>query len=394
MDWLTGVIMRLNPALEKLTPYKAGPSLTEIRENYGVDRIVEMAANEVPWGPFPEVVEALKSELAKLNRYPDGACTELRSLLASQLGVGARQLCFGNGSCELLMLLGQALVTCNQHVVFPHPSFVMYRSIVMANSGSFTAVPLKGLEHDLEAMLAAIREDTSLVIVCNPNNPTGTYIEPATLRSFLERVPSQTVVALDEAYGEFVTSPAREDTAGWVNDFPNLVILHTFSKIYGLAGLRIGYAIADTALIEELDKIRQPFNVDSLAQAAAMESLRHPQRVAERSETIDRERRRLEALLAHLGIRCHPGEANFLLVDVTAMGIPGPEVGQALLAKGILTRSGYAMDCAGWIRVTIGEAAEGDLFVSAMKELRDSKAHHGAKSEDSALDARSLSPES
>jgi histidinol-phosphate aminotransferase len=386
--------MRLNPALEKLRPYKAGPSLAEIRENYHVDRVVEMAANEVPWGPFPEVVQALRLELSRLNRYPDGACTELRSLLALQLGVEPGQLCFGNGSCELLMLLGQALVTSEQHVVVPHPSFVMYRSIVRANGGSLTAVPLKGLEHDLEAMLAAIREDTSLVIVCNPNNPTGTYIDPTTLRSFLQRVPSQTVVALDEAYGEFVTSSAHGDTAGWVKDFPNLAILHTFSKIYGLAGLRIGYAIADTELIQELDKIRQPFNVDSLAQVAATESLRHPERVAERREAIDKERRRLEASLAELGIKCHPGEANFLLVDVTEMGLPGPEVGQALLARGILTRSGYAMDCPGWIRVTIGEAAEGDLFVSAMKELRDSQAHHGAKSEDTALEAGSLSPES
>jgi histidinol-phosphate aminotransferase len=386
--------MRLNPALENLRPYKAGPSLTEIRENYRVDRIVEMAANEVPWGPFPEVVEALKLELGKLNRYPDGACSELRSLLASQLGVDTGQLCFGNGSCELLMLLGQALVTSERHVVLPHPSFVMYRSIVMVNGGSVTAVPLKGLEHDLEAMLASIREDTSLVIICNPNNPTGTYIDPTTLRSFIERVPSQTVVALDEAYGEFVTSPTREDTAGWVKDFPNLIVLHTFSKIFGLAGLRIGYGIADTTLIQELDKIRQPFSVDSLAQAAAAESLRHPQRLAERRDIIGRERIRLAGLLADLGIKCHPGEANFLLVDVTEMGLPGPEVGQALLAKGILTRSGYAMDCPGWIRVTIGEAAEDDLFVWAMKEIRDSQAHHSAKFEDTALDAGSLSPES
>lgn len=386
--------MRFNPALDRLTPYKAGPSLSEIRERCGVESVVQMAANEVPWGPFPEVEQALVSVIGGLNRYPDGACTELSLLLAQRHGVKVEQLTYGNGSCELLMLLGQALLTPQQHAVFPHPSFVMYRSIVLMHGGPFTAVPLSGLDYDLEAMLAAIREDTSLVIVCNPNNPTGTYIEPKALRAFLERVPKDIVVALDEAYGEFVDSPLNEDTARWVQEFPNLVVLHTFSKIYGLAGLRIGYAVADPELVKALDKIRQPFNVDSLAQVAAAESLRHPERVDQRRHTISAERSRIMGLLGELGIKCHPTEANFLLVDVTGMAIPGPEVGQALLAKGILTRSGYAMDCPGWIRVTIGESQEGDLFVSAMKQLCAGRAHQDARVTDAALDAESLSPES
>jgi histidinol-phosphate aminotransferase len=386
--------MRLNPVLEKLTAYKAGPSLVEIKARYQVDHITEMAANEVPWGPFPEVVDAVKAAVGTLNRYPDGACAELGSLLAEQLGVVPGALCFGNGSCELIMLLGQALLGPDSHAVFPHPSFVMYQSVVASHGGPFDAVPLKGLAHDLDAMLGAIREDTSLVIICNPNNPTGSYIEPAALRAFLEQVPKDTVVALDEAYGEFVTSPLREETARWVEALPNLVVLRTFSKIYGLAGLRIGYAIADPSLIRALDKIRQPFNVDSLAQVAATESLRHPERVEGRREVISSERQRLTTLLDELGIQCHAGEANFLLVDVTGLGVPGPEVGQALLTRGILTRSGYAMGCPGWIRVTIGEAEEGDRFVSAMRELRAGKAHLDAQVMDAALDAGSLSPES
>jgi histidinol-phosphate aminotransferase len=348
--------MKFNPVLDSLKPYKAGPSLAEIRERYNVERITEMAANEVPWGPFPEVVGALKAALGRLNRYPDGSCTELRALLADRLGVRPEQLSFGNGSCELLMLLGQALLTPKAHAVLPYPSFVMYQSIALANGAPFTAVPLKELEHDLEGMLAAIRSDTSLVVVCNPNNPTGTYIEPAALRAFLDRVPDDVVIALDEAYGEFVTSPLREETSTWVERFPNLIVLRTFSKIYGLAGLRIGYAIADPEVRNALDKVRQPFNVDSLAQVAATESLRHPERVAERRDTIAGERRRL--------------------------------------GKGILTRSGYAMGCPGWIRVTIGQAQEGDLFVAAMRELREGKAHVGAQVTDSAVDAESLSPES
>lgn len=386
--------MRFNPALEALTPYRAGPSLAEIRERYQTERIVELAANEVPWGPFPEVIEAVKTATRSLNRYPDGSCSELRTLLADRLQVDPAWLCFGNGSCELLMLMGQALLAPDRHAVFPHPSFVMYQAIALAHGGPFTAVPLAGLDQDLEKMLVAVRPETSMVIVCNPNNPTGTYVEPAVLRAFLERVPADVVVVLDEAYGEFVTSPAYEDTAGWVEEFRNLVVLRTFSKIYGLAGLRVGYAIADAEVIGALDKIRQPFNVDSLAQVAAVESLRHPGRIAERRDAISAERLRVTSLLAGLGIHCHAGEANFLLVDVTNLPIPGPAVGQALLSRGILTRSGYAMSCAGWIRVTIGNAEEGDLFVAAMKELREGRAHLGARTADAALDAESLSPES
>ncbi len=386
--------MRFNPVLESLTPYKAGPSLTEIRERYEVGRITQMAANEVPWGPFPEVIDALQKAVGGLNRYPDGACTELGSLLAGRLGVQSENLCFGNGSCELLMLLGQALLSPLHHAVFPHPSFVMYRAIAITHGGPFTAVPLKHLAHDLDGMSAAIRDDTSLVVVCNPNNPTGSFIEPTELRDFLRQVPSDVVVILDEAYGEFVTSSSREETADWIAEFRNLVVLRTFSKIYGLAGLRVGYAIADPEVIGALDKMRQPFNVDSLAQIAALESLKHPERMAQRRDAICAERSRVATLLGELGIRCYVGEANFLLVDVTGMGMPGPEVGQELLTRGILTRSGYSMDCPGWIRVTIGEAEEGDLFVGAMKELRVGKAHTGAQVVDAAVDAGSLSPES
>jgi histidinol-phosphate aminotransferase len=384
--------MRFNPVLERLSPYRAGPSLGEIRRRYELKRIAMLSANEVPWGPFPEVVAVLRSALDGVNRYPDGACGELRSLLASQLGVGEEHLVFGNGSCELLMLIGQALLTSKRHVVFPHPSFVMYRSIALAHGGPFTAVPLKDLDYDLEAMLSAVRENTSLLIVCNPNNPTGSYIEPPTLRKFLAKIPEETVVVLDEAYGEFVTAAARGETCTWVEEHRNLVILRTFSKIYGLAGLRLGYGIADPEVVIALDKIRQPFNVDSLAQVAALESLRFPERVEERRSQVAAERRRVAERLAALGIACHPSEANFLLVDVTRLGIPGPEAAQALLERGILTRSGYAMDCPGWIRVTIGEAEDGDLFLAAMAELRCGRARTCVPGKGAALDADALSP--
>jgi histidinol-phosphate aminotransferase len=386
--------MRFNPVLEKLTPYRAGPPVADIQKRYHLERVARLSANEVPWGPFPEVVEALKAALDDLNRYPDGSCDELRGILAERLGVAEECLMFGNGSCELLMLLGQAFLSPEHHAVFLHPSFVMYRAIALAHGAPFTAVPLRDLECDLEGMLAAARNHTSLLIICNPNNPTGSYLEPAALRPFLDRVPPDVVVVLDEAYGEFVTSPTREESTVWLADHPNLVILRTFSKVYGLAGLRMGYGIADPQVVEALDKVRQPFNVDSLAQIAAAESLRLPERLEERRRKVAAERARLGRGLEELGIVCRPSEANFLLVDVTGLGIPGPEVPQALLERGILTRSGYAMDCPGWIRVTIGEVEEGDLFLAAIRELRDppKQAHipHAAGE----MSADVLSPES
>ena len=235
--------MRFNPVLEKLTPYRAGPPLHEVQERYQLERVAMLSANEVPWGPFPEVVDAMTAALSGLNRYPDGGCKQLRALIAEQRGIAEEYVTFGNGSCELLMLLGVAFLSPQHHVVFPHPSFVMYRSIALTNGARFSAVPLAGLDYDLDAMLAAVQEDTSLLVICNPNNPTGSYIKPGEMRRFVESVPRDVCVVLDEAYGEFVTDPDQEDTAAWLADNPNLVILHTFSKIYGLAGLRIGYGI-------------------------------------------------------------------------------------------------------------------------------------------------------
>ncbi len=386
--------MRLNPVLERLTPYRAGPPLSDIRRRYRLGRVAQLSANEVPWGPFPEVVDALKAALDGLNRYPDGGCNQLRTAVSERFGVPEEGLVFGNGSCELLMLLGQAFLGPGRHAVFPHPSFVMYRSIALAREAPFTAVPLRALDYDLDAMLAAVTDKTSLIIVCNPNNPTGSYLEPQTLRPFLQKVPEEVVVVLDEAYGEFVTAPAKEETAHWLTEYPNLVILRTFSKIYGLAGLRVGYGLTSLQVVEALDKIRQPFNVDLLAQIAAATSLSLPDRVEQRRQQVAAERARVGLRLQEMGIRFHPSQANFLLVDVTRLGIPGPEAAQALLERGILTRSGYAMDCPGWIRVTIGEVDENDWFLETIGELRDAAPQVMSCPPENGLSADALSPES
>lgn len=386
--------MRLNPVLEKLTPYRAGPPLADIAKRYELQRVAQLSANESPWGPFPEVVEAMRTSLEGLNRYPSGGCDELRSLVAQRLGVGEDHLVFGNGSCELLMLLGDAFLGPGAHAVFPHPSFVMYRTIAIMREAPFTAVPMPGLDYDLEALAAAVKDDTSLVVICNPNNPTGSYIPPEPLRTFLARVPPDVAVILDEAYGEFVTHPNRIDSTACIEEFPNLVVLRTYSKIYGLAGLRVGYGVAHPEIVQALDKLRQPFNVHSLAQVAAVTSMRLPERMEERRRLAAAERSRLQAGLDQLGIAHHPSEANFILVDVAGFGIPGADVPQALLERGVLTRSGYAMGCPGWIRVTIGEAGENDLFLAAIGELREAGPAVARFHPVEGMTAEGLSPES
>jgi len=362
--------MKLNPVLERLTPYRAGPPLAAVQRRYNLAEIARLSANESPEGPFPEVIEAVKQAASGLNRYPDGWCAELREALAAQLNIPEGCLVFGNGSCELLTLLADAFLGPDRHVVFPMPSFVMYRLIALANSTAFTAVIQPDLRYNVDALVEAVRDDTTLLIVCNPNNPTGDYLDPRQLRALIDRVPDHTVVVLDEAYGEFVTAAADQDTAPWIADYPNLVVLRSFSKIYGLAGLRIGYGIARPEVIDALDKLRQPFNVGTLSQVAALESLRHPLRMEDRRAHVDSERRRITASLDDIAVNVLPSQGNFLLVDVTALTLPGEEAVQALLERGVMVRSGYAMGCPGWIRVTIGKVEENDHFLTAMRELR------------------------
>jgi histidinol-phosphate aminotransferase len=361
--------VRLNAVLGNLTAYHSGPPLETIRERYGLDHLVKLASNECPEGPFPEVVQAIAEAVAGLNRYPDGGASDLRSALAARVGVTPEQLVFGNGSCELLMLLGEALLGPGTHVVFPDPSFVVYRNIAMSRQASFAAVPLMAHHQDLGAMLEALTPDTRMVIVCNPNNPTGTYVPPEELLAFLRAVPGDVVVVLDEAYAEYVTDPRHTDSVAWLGEFANLIILRTFSKIYGLAGLRVGYGITHRPLAEAIDKIRQPFNLNALAQVAATTALAHPEWVAARRDHAAREKSRIGIALDGLGIERVPSEANFLFLRIDGLAVPAKEVPQALLERGVMTRSGYAMGCPGWLRLTIGSTDENDLFLRLLTQL-------------------------
>ena len=385
--------MRLNPVLESLTPYRAGPPLEDIRRRYHLERVSRLSANESPWGPFPEVVEAMKGALDGLNRYPDGACNEVRGLLGERLNVAEDRLTFGNGSCELLMLLGEAFLGPGRHVVLPHPSFVMYRpspSPAGPRSRRWSFPTWTTTSRPCWRPYARRYDPSYHLQSQQPHREprAGTRVAglPGAGPGPRRRGPRRGL--------RRVRLPGKAGRFGRLaGEFPNLIILRTFSKIFGLAGLRVGYGVADPQVVQALDKVRQPFNVDSLAQVAAATSLRLPERIAERRRMVAGERTRIEKRLQGIGVVYHPSEANFILFDVTQLGIPGTEVAQALLEKGVFTRSGYAMECPGWIRVTIGEAGENDMFLEALAALRGLHATPPPRAVDD-LSAEALSPES
>jgi histidinol-phosphate aminotransferase len=362
-------VIRENETLADLTPYRPGPPLEAIRERYGLERVIKLASNESPEGPFPEVLQAMAEAAAGVNRYPDGGALDLRADLAAATGLSPDRIVLGNGSCELLFLLSQAFLDRGDELVFAEPSFTIYRLMASTRGARPVAVPLRDWTHDLAAMKAVVSPATRMLVVCNPNNPTGTYLPPDALEGFLSELQPDTVVVLDEAYIEYV-SGERPRTEAWLERFPNLIILRTFSKIYGLAGLRVGYGLGGRSVIEAVDKVRQPFNVSSVAQAAAREALRHTDRVTARRDHVEGERLRLAAAFERLGLEFVPGsQANFLLVKIDGLPVPGPEVPQALLERGVITRSGYSFGCPGWLRVTVGSRDENDLFLERMEEL-------------------------
>lgn len=377
--------MRKNLALEQLNPYKGAPPLEQIRQHYGLDRVVKLASNECPEQPFPEVIEAIEAAASGLNRYPDGGWRDLREALGEHWSVDPASVVLGNGSCDLLLALARATLMPGTEFVFPWPSFVIYRTMAEGALAVQVPVPLVDFKHDLRAMEAAVNDNTHLVVICNPNNPTGTYLQAKEVRRFIEAMPADLTVALDEAYIEYVETE-DEDTTQWIYEFPNLVIFRTFSKVYGLAGLRVGYALADEPLVTALNKMRQPFNLNTLAQVAAAEALRHKERLQERTHRVWRERDRIEDELGGMGLQPVPTEANFIVFHADGLTVPPEEAAQALMERGVLIRSGYALGMPGYLRVTVGTAEENRLFLDTIGQFLPAPIDAGAASEGEGLE--------
>ena len=361
--------MRFVPALAGIVPYVPGLPIEMVMRRYGLSEVVKLASNEFPLAPFDEVKRVIIAALDDLNRYPDGDATDLRVALAAHYGCVPEQVAVGSGSCELLMFLGDALLEKGDEVVFADPSFVVYNDVCRLHEARAVAVPLVDFTHDLEAMAAAVTPRTKMLLVCNPNNPTGTYVPVADIARLVEAVPDDVLVVVDEAYNEFVTASDSQDALELQKAHDNVIVLRTFSKIYGLCGLRVGYGVCAPEVKAALDKVRQPFNVNLLAQVAAVEALKHQDQVARRRDVNAELRAAMVEKLAAKGRATVPSQANFMLVDTCDLCQPQDQVYQSLLSMGAIVRDGNALGCPGWARVSVGTQDEIEFFLRKLASL-------------------------
>jgi histidinol-phosphate aminotransferase len=325
--------------------------------------LVKLASNETPWPPHPAVLDAIRAHVEDLNRYPDPEGTLLRNRLADRYDGRPERIVLGNGSCDILLGAAQAMLEPGAEIVYAWPSFSMYPHLSAMTGARAVAVPLdEAGRHDLEAMLREITVATRMCIVCNPNNPTATALPLKEIADFIGQVPRHVCVVVDEAYVEFNTLQDPDESLAMLDRHPNLVILRTFSKIYGLCGLRVGYALCSESFRDAIDRIRQPFSVNALAQAAASEALLHQDEVARRVERTAIERVHMEAELADRGLRTTESQANFcwVAVDEEEAVLTGLE------ELGVIVRGGAALGESGHLRVTFGTRAENERFLAAM----------------------------
>jgi len=354
--------------LRRLPDYEAGLPSADASERYGVAEITKLASNESPYPPHPDVVEAVTRAAGGVNRYPDPAAKVLRRRLAERHETDPARIAVGNGSCEILLAAAEALCEPGAEIVYAWPAFSIYPHLPALTGAREIRVPLaEGDVHDLDAMHAEITAATQLLIVCNPNNPTGTHIPAAEVGAFMERVPKHVIVILDEAYVDFQTNDDPDASADLLADFPNLVCLRTFSKSSGLAGLRVGYALCSTQFRAAVDAVRQPFSVNALAQAAATEALRHSDDVAERVERTIVERVTVEEGVRELGLDTPDSQANFSWIALGDRDEQG--IIDGLGSRGVIVRGGTSLGGPGHIRVTYGHRAENERFLAALAEV-------------------------
>jgi histidinol-phosphate aminotransferase len=355
-----------------MTPYVGGKPITEVARQFGLqpERIVKLASNENPLGMSPRAHEAIVAALADTTRYPDNDGYALKQALARHCGVPAQWITLGHGSSDVLEMAARALLTDADAGMYARYSFIVYAQAVQGVGAMHQIVPDRDYGHDLPAMLAAITEQTKLIYVANPNNPTGTFLEADALLRFLRQVPPHIAVVLDEAYGEYVLPALRYDSMDWVRQFPNLIVTRTFSKAYGLAGLRIGYAVSQPALADVLNRVRSAFNTSVIAQAAALAAL-DDREFIDRSHAVNRAGyAQLTAAFDAMGLHYIPSQGNFILVRVGEDEGAGVRVNQALLRRGVIARPVDNYGLPQWLRISIGTEEENAACIAALR------AHH------------------
>ncbi len=350
--------------IRSLKPYEPGKPLDEVERELGIRRSVKMASNENPLGPSPKALAAVRKAAAKVNFYPEGGCFYLHEKLAKKLSIRPNELVIGNGSNEMIELLFRVLLRQGDNIVISQQAFLMYKIAALGMGVEVREAKSIGYGHDLNAMAKLINRRTKLLFIANPNNPTGTYLNKEQLTAFLTSIPKVPVV-MDEAYYEYVEARDYPDTIAMRKKFSNIITLRTFSKAYGLAGLRIGYAVGNPELIDYLNRVRQPFNVNMLAQAGALAALGDVGHIKKSQKINQQGKKQLYRELAKRGIEFYPTEANFILVKVGK----GRKVFNQLMAKGVVVRPMDVYGLPGCIRVTIGRKEDNKRFILELAKL-------------------------
>lgn len=352
--------------LKDLKAYQPGKTIAEVKKEYGLESITKLASNENPYGYSNRVDDFLQNVQNQHMLYPDGAAGELREALAVHFGLEPGHFIFGNGSDEIIQMISRALIAPGVNTVMPIPSFPQYRHNCFLQGGESREIPLINGQHDLQGMLNAIDENTSIVWLCSPNNPSGCYIPKNELFEFLSKIPSQVLVVIDQAYHEYVTEADYPDSLSIFKEFDNVMLLRTFSKVYGLAGFRVGYGMAREEITQKIDPVREPFNVNSLGQLAAKAALEDQQFVNECREKNAEERNRYTQFCDENGIQYFPTQGNFILVNVDQ---DSQSAFEFFLRNGVIVRSGAALGYPGWLRITIGTHEDNTKVLQLLKEL-------------------------
>ena len=350
-----------------ISPYSPGKPIEEVKREYNLTDIIKLASNENPFGPTPKVKSVIINELDQLALYPDGAAFELREAISQHYNVSPDRLIFGNGSDEIISMICRAFLKPGDSSVMADITFSEYITYVTVEGAKAVQVPLaEGAVHDLEAMLAAIDETTRIVWICNPNNPTGTYVSEQDLIRFLERVPENVLVVVDEAYYEYVTAVDYPQTLKLLDRFPNLIVLRTFSKIYALAALRVGYGFAHPQIVDWLNRIREPFNTNRIGQKAAVVALKDQDYIQACYEKNKEGKELYYKRLPQLGLSYYPTEANFIMVDLEQEARP---VFEDMLRQGVIVRSGDALGMPTCLRIPIGTQEQNERVLNLLAGL-------------------------
>jgi len=348
-----------------LPVYQPGKPVEDVKRELGLTEVIKLASNENPYGSSQKAKDAIVSELQNTHIYPDGGSVALTATLAEHLGVQPKQIIFGTGSDEVILMIARAFLVPGDETIMADMTFSVYKHNSQVENAVPIEVPLVNGTHDLDGMLAKVTDKTKIIWICNPNNPTGTIVSTEALERFMQKVPSDVLVVLDEAYCEFVIDPSYPNGLEFANKYKNVVLLRTFSKIYGLASLRIGYAVGDPEVIHSINQVREPFNTSSLAQAAARAALQDSEFIRFCRDENAKGIAYYQEQFDRLGLTYFPAHGNFIMVDVKR---PATLVFDALLRKGLITRAGFGV-YPNWLRISVGKPEHNEKLIAALEQV-------------------------